>query len=129
MVMARCLIRKFSGDPSSPYRLMKSLRSPELVSISLSTCSSLLPNECPKTKRSFPTDRRLRNALCRYPLWPIFASLLALSPSATNRGYKDESMEDAENLPPPDVLAAEIVDQLEAALEEFRGIEKALGVE
>ena len=42
---------------------------------------------------------------------------------------KDESMEDAENLPPPDVLAAEIVDQLEAALEEFRGIEEALGVE
>lgn len=42
---------------------------------------------------------------------------------------KDESMEDAENLPSPDVLAAEIVDQLEAALEEFRGIEEALGVE
>ena len=42
---------------------------------------------------------------------------------------KDESMEDAENLPPPDVLATEIVDQLEAALEEFRGIEEALGVE
>jgi type I restriction enzyme M protein len=40
---------------------------------------------------------------------------------------KDESLEDAENLPPPAVLAAEIVDQLEAALEEFRGIEEALG--
>ena len=38
-------------------------------------------------------------------------------------------MEDAENLPLPDVLAAEFVDQLEAALEEFRGIEEALGVE
>ena len=36
-------------------------------------------------------------------------------------------MEDAEYLPPPDVLAAEIVDQLEAALEEFRGGEEALG--
>ena len=42
---------------------------------------------------------------------------------------KDESMEDAENLTAPDVLAAEIVDQLEAALEEFRVIEEALGVE
>ena len=42
---------------------------------------------------------------------------------------KDESMEDAENLPAPNVLAAEIVDQLEAALEEFRGIEEALVVE
>lgn len=38
-------------------------------------------------------------------------------------------MEDAENLPPQEVLAAEIVDQLEAALEEFRGFEKALGGE
>ena len=37
-------------------------------------------------------------------------------------------MEDAENLPAPDVLAAEIVDQLEAPLEEFRGIEEVLGV-
>ena len=42
---------------------------------------------------------------------------------------KDESMEDAENLPPSNVLAAEIVYQLEVALEEFRGIEEALGVE
>ena len=32
-------------------------------------------------------------------------------------------------LAPPEILAAEIVDQLEAALEEFRGIEEALGVE
>ena len=38
-------------------------------------------------------------------------------------------MEDMENLPALDFLAAEIVDQLEAALEEFRGIEEALGVE
>lgn len=35
---------------------------------------------------------------------------------------KDESLEDMENLPDPDVLAAEIVDNLEAALEQFRGI-------
>ncbi len=38
-------------------------------------------------------------------------------------------MENAENPFPPDVLAAEIADQLEAALEEFRSIEEALGVE
>ena len=35
---------------------------------------------------------------------------------------KDESLEDMENLPDPDVLAAEIADNLEAALEQFRGI-------
>ncbi|MCB0273155.1 MAG: hypothetical protein KDD46_09080, partial [Bdellovibrionales bacterium] len=39
---------------------------------------------------------------------------------------KDESLEDTENLPAPGVLAAEIVEQLEAALEEFRAVEEVL---
>lgn len=39
---------------------------------------------------------------------------------------KDESLEDGENLPPPAELAREIVESLEAALEEFRGVEEAL---
>lgn len=39
---------------------------------------------------------------------------------------KDDALEDTENLPPPDVLASEIVEQLEAALEEFRSVEEAL---
>ncbi len=39
---------------------------------------------------------------------------------------KDESLEDTENLPPPAELAAEIVESLEAALEEFRVVEESL---
>jgi type I restriction enzyme M protein len=39
---------------------------------------------------------------------------------------KDDSLEDSENLPPPALLAAEIVESLEAALEEFRAVEEAL---
>ena len=39
---------------------------------------------------------------------------------------KDDSLEDTENLPSPDVLASEIVEQLESALEEFRSVEVAL---
>jgi type I restriction enzyme M protein len=35
---------------------------------------------------------------------------------------KDDSLEDIENLPEPDVLAAEIVENLEAALEQFRSV-------
>ncbi len=35
---------------------------------------------------------------------------------------KDESLEDSDNLPDPDVIAAEIVEDLEAALEQFREI-------
>jgi type I restriction enzyme M protein len=40
---------------------------------------------------------------------------------------RDESLEDTENLPPPGVIAAEIVDDLEAALAEFTEIAATLG--
>lgn len=39
---------------------------------------------------------------------------------------KGDSLGDSGNLPPPAELAAEIVEGLEAALEEFRAVEKAL---
>ncbi|MCB2228734.1 MAG: type I restriction-modification system subunit M [Desulfarculaceae bacterium] len=39
---------------------------------------------------------------------------------------KDESLEDSENLPEPEVLAAEIVANLEAALEQFSAIQEEL---
>ncbi len=40
---------------------------------------------------------------------------------------RDESLEDTENLPDPDVIAAEIVEELEAALAQFRLIATDLG--
>src|SRR5512147_23153 len=42
---------------------------------------------------------------------------------------KDESLEDSTNLPNPDIIAQEIVDDLEAALEQFRLIANDLGSE
>ena len=39
---------------------------------------------------------------------------------------KDESLEDSENLPEPGVIAAEIVEDLQAALEQFREIAEDL---
>ncbi len=39
---------------------------------------------------------------------------------------KDESLEDSANLPDPDVIAAEIVEDLEAALEQFQALEDDL---
>jgi type I restriction enzyme M protein len=39
---------------------------------------------------------------------------------------KDESLEDSENLPDPDILASEIVENLEAALEHFTNISQEL---
>jgi type I restriction enzyme M protein len=40
---------------------------------------------------------------------------------------RDESLEDSDNLPEPDILAREIVEDLEAALEQFRLIAEDLG--
>ncbi|MHB1445740.1 MAG: class I SAM-dependent DNA methyltransferase [Acidimicrobiales bacterium] len=42
---------------------------------------------------------------------------------------RDESLEDGDNLPPPGVIAAEIVEDLEAALAQFAEIASSLGVE
>jgi type I restriction enzyme M protein len=42
---------------------------------------------------------------------------------------RDQSLEDSDNLPDPDVLAQGIVDDLEAALEQFREIANDLGSE
>ena len=39
---------------------------------------------------------------------------------------QDESLEDLDNLPPPDVIAQEIVEDLEAALAEFSAVAEAL---
>ena len=39
---------------------------------------------------------------------------------------KDDSLEDSANLPDPDVIAAEIVEDLQAALDQFAQIATAL---
>ena len=40
---------------------------------------------------------------------------------------RDESLSDSDNLPAPEAIAAEIVEDLEAALEQFREIANDLG--
>lgn len=42
---------------------------------------------------------------------------------------RDESLSDSDNLPAPEVIAAEIVEDLEAALEQFREILADIGPE
>ncbi|MHB8192628.1 MAG: hypothetical protein ACYDGL_05075 [Bellilinea sp.] len=42
---------------------------------------------------------------------------------------RDESLEDSANLPDPDVLAREIMEELKVALEQFSGIVEELGGE
>ena len=50
-----------------------------------------------------------------------FADLMARDKASLDIFWlKDDSLADSDNLPPPDVIAQEIVDDLEAALEQFR---------
>ena len=42
---------------------------------------------------------------------------------------KDESLQETENLPEPEVLAEEIIDNLRSALEEFEALQEELGRE
>jgi len=76
-------------------------------------------------------DRSKRRESKSKERWKSFAYDELIARDKTNLDIfwlKDESLEDTENLPPPDVLAAEIVEQLEAALEEFRTVEEKLVV-
>ena len=50
----------------------------------------------------------------------------ATRPASTSSGCATRRLEDIENLPPPDVIAAEIVEDLEAALAEFAAIAESL---
>ncbi|MBL1140407.1 MAG: SAM-dependent DNA methyltransferase [Proteobacteria bacterium] len=82
--------------------------------------------ECYKTE-----DRDKRRETKKIDRWKSFTYDELIARDKTNLDIfwlKDDSLEDTENLPAPDVLAQEIVEQLEAALEEFRNVEEALAV-
>jgi hypothetical protein len=51
------------------------------------------------------------------------------NPASTSSGSETKGPEESDNLPEPDVLAQEIVEDLEAALEQFREIAADLSSE
>jgi hypothetical protein len=53
---------------------------------------------------------------------PLGPARLILRSQRIQVWLKDESLEDSANLPPPDVIAQEIVEDLEAALQQFAAI-------
>ncbi len=80
-----------------------------------------------------PKDRRKRKATWSEDKpqgrWRAYSYEELIARDKTNLDIfwlKDDSLEDTENLPPPEVLATEIVEQLEVALEEFRSVEGVL---
>jgi len=76
-------------------------------------------------------DRSERVESTDHERWKAFSYDDVIARDKTNLDIfwlKDDSLEDTENLPAPDVLAAEIVEQLEAALNEFKLVEDVLAV-
>lgn len=77
-------------------------------------------------------DRNKRNDSEDIPRWKSFSYDELIARDKTNLDIfwlRDESLEDTDNLPAPEILAQEIVEQLEAALEEFRTVENLLNGE
>jgi type I restriction enzyme M protein len=76
-------------------------------------------------------DRSKRRESKKIDRWKSFTYDELIARDKTNLDIfwlRDEDLEDTENLPAPEVLAQEIVEQLEAALEEFRSVEEVLAV-
>ena len=81
-----------------------------------SSCGCYNPGEPPQA-RSRPGARAVREGR-----WRAYAydELIARDKASLDIFWlKDETLADADNLPPPDVIAQEIVEDLEAALEQF----------
>jgi type I restriction enzyme M protein len=77
-------------------------------------------------KRYNPKNRHKRNETDCFRAFP-YADLIQRDKANLDIFWlKDESLEDTESLPPPDVLAREIVENLEAALEQFASIGEEL---
>jgi type I restriction enzyme M protein len=74
-----------------------------------------------------PKNRFERKETDRFKSFPYEELMARDKVSLDIFWLKDESLEDSENLPFPDLIAAEIVENLESALEQFGGIYESLG--
>ncbi|MFI5003405.1 MAG: N-6 DNA methylase [Solirubrobacterales bacterium] len=73
-----------------------------------------------------PKDRRRRKESERFKPYTYEELIQRDKVSLDLTWLRDDSLEDSENLPPPDVLAQEIVEDLEAAISEFAQIAESL---
>ncbi len=74
-----------------------------------------------------PKNRHNREETDRFKSFPYEDLILRDKVNLDIFWLRDESLEDTANLPDPDVLATEIVENLEAALEQFGSIREELG--
>jgi type I restriction enzyme M protein len=73
-----------------------------------------------------PQNRHERQPCERFKPYPYEELMQRDKANLDITWLKDESLEDTENLPPPDVLATDITENLQAALEQFNSIREDL---
>jgi len=73
-----------------------------------------------------PGERHLREDAERFRRFPYDDLIQREKVSLDITWLRDASLEDVDDLPPPDVLAQEIVDDLEAAIAEFSAVAESL---
>jgi type I restriction enzyme M protein len=74
-----------------------------------------------------PGERHLREEAERFRRFAYDDLIQRDKVSLDITWLRDASLEDVDDLPPPDVLAQEIVDDLEAAIAEFAAVAQSLG--
>ncbi len=73
-----------------------------------------------------PENRHVRKATARFNFYSVDELMARDKASLDIFWLKDDSLDNLDDLPPPDVLQQEIIDHLEAALLAFRGVAAAL---
>lgn len=115
--------RRQDGKRKGNYPLIRAIK--RVISFELG--SSLLPNRLLYIWQ-FPPGliNNERNSI--YRIQSMEFQLIARDKTSLDIFWlKDKSLADLDNLPEPDVLAAEIIENLEAGLNSFREIAGALG--
>jgi type I restriction enzyme M protein len=82
--------------------------------------------ECSPALFSTPSERADREETARFKCYEYDDLIERDKTNLDIFWLKDDSLEDTENLPEPDILASDIVENLGAALEQFRGIQEEL---
>jgi type I restriction enzyme M protein len=89
--------------------------------------ASLLETEPCVLKCYDPENRRERNESERFKAFTYDEVIQCDKASLDIFWLKDESLEDSANLPDTDVIAQDIMENLEEVLEQFRSVKEGLG--
>ena len=91
--------------------------------------NTLRPSDLDEFRACYATGKRqARQGTERFKCFPVDDLLKRDKINLDITWLKDDSLDDIDSLPPPDEIAAEIVENLQAALEQFLSVAETLTV-